>query len=189
MKWPFLAGGEDQAALVPKGKPNFEEIVEAHYQSLYRFALSLARNEAEACDLTQQAFYLWASRGHQLRDGEKAKAWLFTVLHREFIGARRRENKFFHEEISMLNQELPAPSFDAVNAMDGSSAMRCLKEVEETYRAPLALFYLEDYSYKEIAQILKIPVGTVMSRLARGKQQLRRLFLRETKQLEEKQNE
>lgn len=190
MKWPFLAGSEDQsAALVPKKKPGFEEIVEEHYQSLYRFALSLARNEAEACDLTQQTFYLWASRGHQLRDEEKAKAWLFTVLHREFLGSRRWKNKFSHEEIGLLDQELPAPSFDAVNAMDGFWVMQCLKEVEETYRAPLALFYLEDYSYKEIAQILRIPIGTVMSRLARGKQQLRRLFLRETEQLEEKQNE
>lgn len=188
MKWPFLAGSE-QSFLVPKKKLSFEELVEAYYSSLYRFALSLARNEAEACDLTQQTFYLWASKGHQLRNEKKAKAWLFTVLHREFLRLKRQESRFPHEEINAFDRELPAVSADAVDVMESVEVMQCLGEVEEPYRAPLALFYLEDYSYKEIAQILEIPIGTVMSRLARGKQLLRRIFQRKTKCSEGRKDE
>ncbi|MDA7867266.1 RNA polymerase sigma factor, partial [Verrucomicrobia bacterium] len=62
---------------------NFEEIVDKHYTMLYRFAITLTHNEANACDLTQQTFYKWATKGHQLRDPKKLKAWLFTKLHRE----------------------------------------------------------------------------------------------------------
>ena len=53
---------------------------------LYRFALSLSRQESDAADLTQQTFFLWASKGHQLRDQSKVKTWLFTSLYREFLG-------------------------------------------------------------------------------------------------------
>jgi RNA polymerase sigma-70 factor (ECF subfamily) len=61
---------------------SFENIVNAHYEPLYRFALSLARSEADAGDLVQQTFYRWAAKGDQLRDKSKVKSWLFTTLHR-----------------------------------------------------------------------------------------------------------
>jgi RNA polymerase sigma-70 factor (ECF subfamily) len=57
-----------------------------YYEPLYQFAFSLARDEADACDLTQQTFCIWAAKGHQLRDASKVKTWLFTTLHREFLG-------------------------------------------------------------------------------------------------------
>ncbi|HEY3216319.1 MAG TPA: sigma factor [Candidatus Eisenbacteria bacterium] len=56
----------------------FEDLVRAHHASLYRFALSLTRSEADASDLTQQTFLIWGSKGHQLRDRSRAKTWLFT---------------------------------------------------------------------------------------------------------------
>ena len=59
---------------------DFEQLVDQQYAPLYRFALSLAKSEADAADLTQQTFFLWASKGDQLRDSSKAKAWLFTTL-------------------------------------------------------------------------------------------------------------
>src|SRR5712671_2712561 len=68
---------------------DFEQIVAQHYEPLYRFAFSLTRAEADACDLTQQTFYLWATKGHQLRDPSKVKSWLFTILHREFLRVRK----------------------------------------------------------------------------------------------------
>jgi len=78
-----------------------------YYRSLYQFAFSLTRAEADACDLTQQTFYIWATKGHQLRDVSKVKTWLFTTLHREFLETRRRQTRFPHYELSQVTGELP----------------------------------------------------------------------------------
>ncbi|MEM1057650.1 MAG: RNA polymerase sigma factor [Verrucomicrobiota bacterium] len=157
-------------------RPSFESVVEQFYQPLFRFALSLTKHETEACDLTQQTFYLWATKGHQLRDATKVKSWLFTTLHREFLSLARRRRRFEHTEMDESSPELPVSDPTMVNDLDGKSALAALQQVEELYRAPLALFYLKDHSYKEIAAILEIPIGTVMSRLARGKGQLRKIL-------------
>lgn len=157
-------------------EPDFDQLVGDYYQPLYRFALSLAGREAEACDLTQQTFFLWASKGQQLRDRSKVKSWLFTTLHREFLGSRRRNARFPHHEIESVEHELPPVTPATINELDASTVMQALMSVDEVYRAPLMLFYLEDHSYLEIAAILEVPAGTVMSRLARGKAQLRTLL-------------
>ncbi|HUZ06475.1 MAG TPA: RNA polymerase sigma factor [Candidatus Paceibacterota bacterium] len=157
---------------------SFESLVNAHYEPLYRFALSLARSEADAGDLVQQTFCRWAAKGDQLRDPSKAKSWLFTTLHREFLGRRRHEDKFPKVEISAVNEsELTANSPSSEKQIDGASVMSALHRLDEMYRAPLALFYLEEHSYRDIAEILEVPVGTVMSRISRGKELLRRIFL------------
>lgn len=155
---------------------DFEQLVNSHYESLYRFALSLSHRTDEACDLAQQTFYLWATKGRQLRDKSKVKAWLFTTLYREFLGSRRRETRFPHYEIQSMDHELPTVTPKMVNEIDAATVMEALCQVDDLYRAPLTLFYLEDHSYKEIASILDIPIGTVMSRLARGKTQLRQIL-------------
>jgi RNA polymerase sigma-70 factor (ECF subfamily) len=151
----------------------FQSLVGLHYENLYRFALSLSGREAEACDLTQQTFYRWAQRGFQLRDRSKAKTWLFTTLYREFLGSQRRVTKYPHVEIDSVEHELPKLEASAVNEMDGHSVMEALQSLDEAYRVPLTLFYLQQHSYLEIAAMLEIPIGTVMSRLSRGKAQLR----------------
>ena len=156
--------------------PEFERLVEAHYASLYRFGLSLCRSETEACDLVQQTFLLWAAKGHQLRDPSKARSWLLTTLHREFLRARRHQTRFPHHEMSEVASELPAIAPTMVNDLDGDAVMRALLRVDEVFRVPLSLFYIEDMPYKEIAAFLDVPAGTVMSRLARGKAQLRALL-------------
>ena len=154
---------------------DFEEVVERFYAPLYRFALSLARDMHEAGDLTQQTFVIWAEKGHQLRDPSKVKSWLFSTLHREFLGARRRETRFPERDLDASAEagELPviAPSGEA--SLDGATVLSALRGIDEVFRAPLALFYLQDHSYKEIAEVLEIPIGTVMSRIARGKEALR----------------
>jgi RNA polymerase sigma factor (sigma-70 family) len=158
---------------------SFENIVSAHYEPLYRFALSLARSEADAGDLVQQTFYRWATKGDQLRDKSKVKSWLFTTLHREFLGQRRHEDKFPKVEISTDNgHELAAESPSPEKQLDGASVIFALQKLDETYRAPLALFYLEEHSYRDIAEILEIPIGTVMSRISRGKELLRKIVLK-----------
>jgi RNA polymerase sigma factor (sigma-70 family) len=156
---------------------DFERIVSLHYEALYRFALSLARNEADASDLTQQTFYVWATKGQQLRDGNKVKSWLFTTLHREFLDSRRRAVRFQHCELDDAEPDLPSISPEVVNTLDGALAVALLAHVKEPYRAALTLFYLEDYSYREIADILNLPLGTVQSRIFRGMEQLQELIL------------
>lgn len=152
----------------------FEQLVTEFYQPLYRFALSLSQREADAADLTQQTFLRWATRGFQLRDRSKSKTWLFTTLYREFLSGQRREVRFPHHEISDVEAELPSIAPRAVEEMDSQSALDALGRLDETYRAPLMLFYLQQHSYQEIAEILNVPIGTVMSRLSRGKAQLRK---------------
>ena len=83
---------------------DFAGLVTEYYGMLYQFAFSLSRDEAEACDLVQQTFCVWASKGHQLRDKSKVKTWLFTTLHREFLGTRRKQNRFPHLELELAEQ-------------------------------------------------------------------------------------
>ncbi len=154
----------------------FEQAVNSFYESLYRFALTLTRSEADACDLTQETFYTFASKGRQLRDRSKLKTWLFTTLHRKFLMIRRHATRFPHFETSEMDHELPTISPTTVDEMDAQTVLAALSEVEELYRAPLVLHYLEDHAYREIAEILEIPLGTVMSRLSRGKELLRKRF-------------
>lgn len=151
----------------------FTQLVETHYRGLYQFALSLARMEADAADLTQETFLRWAEKGGQLRDAAKAKSWLYTTLYRLFLSRQRHTVKFPHDELSGVESRLPSVDSAAVRAMEGSEVMEALAEIDEVFRAPLALFYLEDHSYQEIAEILDVPPGTVMSRLWRGKALLR----------------
>ena len=153
-------------------------LVEEHYHALYRFAFSLSRAESEAWDLTQQTFYLWAKKGHQLRDLSKVKTWLFTTLYHEFLAGRRKKERFVDEEINEEHHAAPDLSPDAVNELDCAVVQEALHQVKEQYRAPLALFYLQSNSYKEIAEILGVPIGTVMSRISRGKADLRKLLVK-----------
>ena len=152
---------------------DFEQLVSDYYQELYRFALSLCRAQPDAYDLTQQTFLIWAERGHQLKKAEKVKSWLFTTLYREYLRSRRRNDRFPHLEISASEYELPKVTADTLANLEGAEVMASLQEVEEHYRVPLSLFYIGNHSYKDIAAILDIPMGTVMSRIARGKDELR----------------
>ena len=151
----------------------FDHVVNDHYVMLYRFALSLTRKEPDALDLTQETFAIWATKGKQLRDATKLKTWLCTTLYREFLAGRRRAKKFPHYEIGIVENDLPTVPPRGVTKVDGSAAMDALMSLDEKHRAPLLLFYVEDRSYQEIAEILDLPIGTVMSRLARGKEALR----------------
>lgn len=157
---------------------DFESLVDRHYGALYRFAMSLTRNESEAGDLVQDTFLVWASKGQTLRDPSKAKAWLFTTLHRRFLEGRRRITRFPEVELEEAEGVLPSVEPEAVNRLDGRTLLALVGEVETQYRAPVALFYLEDYSYAEIAEVLDIPLGTVKSRIARGLAQLKVLVSR-----------
>src|SRR3954447_3294294 len=106
---------------------DFESLVGRYYSSLYKFAYSLTQAEAESCDLTQQTFYIWATKGHQLRDASKVKSWLFTTLHREFLESRRRQTRFPHYEINLMEAELPTVSPARVNQLDAGQVLKALR--------------------------------------------------------------
>jgi RNA polymerase sigma-70 factor (ECF subfamily) len=154
----------------------FEAVVNAHYEPLYRFAFSLAGHEAEARDLTQEAFAQLGRKAGQIQDRSKIKSWLFTTLYRAFVDSRRFKSRHPHVEVEGAEEELPMTPPQAGEGLDATLALQALKQVPEVYRAPLTLFYLEQHSYLEIADILGVPSGTVMSRISRGRALLRQLM-------------
>ena len=156
------------------GNEAFEDVVNQHYEALYRFAFSLAQNEPDACDLVQETYLAWARKGDQLRDRAKVKGWLFTTLYRRFLGWRRRTVRFPHQSIETATDDLPTVSPQVVRELDGQVVLSAMGDLPDDFRVPLTLFYLEDRSYKEIAEMLGVPIGTVMSRLSRAKATLRR---------------
>lgn len=150
----------------------FEALVDAHYEKLYRFAYSLGGDPDLASDLTQQTFYIYARKRGQIRDPRRTKTWLFTILHREFIAMKRKAARHPQFEIEMMEQELPVIEPELVLRMDAKALMITLQELDERFREVLTLYHIDDLSYREIAEILKLPIGTVMSRLARGREHL-----------------
>jgi RNA polymerase sigma-70 factor (ECF subfamily) len=155
-------------------KIDLQTIVSEHYAALYRFGLVLAKNEAEAADLTQETFLILAKHQEQIRDPERVKPWLFTTLRREFLRKVRTHTAHPEVEFQAELHEVPTIEPSALRSIDGKTALAALEMVEESYRSALELFYLGDLSYKEISATLGVPIGTVMSRLSRGKEQLRR---------------
>lgn len=152
----------------------FEDLVATYYQPLYKFAYSLGKSPENAADLTQQTFLIYAEKGHTLRDPSKVKSWLFTSLYREFLRQNRRS-----QTVTTVDQEILETRHDpsltsSVRQLEGNEAMETLATLDPVYREPLTLFYMDDMAYKEIAEILDIPIGTVMSRLARGKALLKK---------------
>jgi RNA polymerase sigma factor (sigma-70 family) len=148
---------------------DYEQAVHSFYEGLYRFAFSLAGNENDAGELTQETYARLLTKGGQLRDRSKVKSWLFTTLYRIFIGWKDREARLPHFEIHCVEHELPPAAPVSTDSLQNEAVLQALLELEEHYRLPLTLYYLEDHSYREIAELLDIPIGTVMSRLSRAK--------------------
>ena len=157
-------------------KMDITSIVERFYSALYRFAVSLTRSETDAADLVQETFLALTRRSHQIRDFSQIKSWLFTTLRREFLRTIRRRK--IHYEVELLTDihYLPASDLEPWRSLDARIVLDALLHVDEPYQATLRRFYLCEFSYKEIADALKIPIGTVMSRLSRGKEQLKSII-------------
>lgn len=126
----------------------------------------------DAADLTQQTFLRFAKKGDQINDPKKTKSWLFTVLRNEFHDQQRKISKYPHVEISTHHENMETNEHPSGN-IDWKTAITALKQLPVTFREPLALYYLEGHTYREIADILRIAPGTVMSRLSRGKARLK----------------
>lgn len=150
-----------------------ECIVSEFYAPLYRFAVALADNQTEAADLTQETFLTLCKQAGQIREPEKIKLWLFTTLRRTFLKNLRTRRVRREVELEPRHQAESIIEPMAPRSVDVGAILNALSGLEADYRTILELFYIADCSYKEIAATLQIPMGTVMSRLWRGKEQLR----------------
>jgi RNA polymerase sigma-70 factor (ECF subfamily) len=154
------------------GKVSIQQLVEAHYQVLYRFAYRLCGSAAEAEDLTQETFCQAQNKLAQLRDLACAKAWLFSILRNAYLHRLRttkRQQSLSPEALAEIPERLPDP----LPEIDADQLQQALQELPQDFRLPLLLFYFDDFSYRQIAEQLELPLGTVMSRLARAKAHLR----------------
>jgi len=134
----------------------------------------LARGRSDAADLTQETYRILYTKGADIRDPSKVKSWLFMTLYRLFLRGRRRDIRFPHDSLEAAEWDLPATGPQSECQLDGLLAVAALQKMDEVFRVPLTMFYSEDLSYKEMAAVLGVPVGTIMSRLFRGKEILRR---------------
>ena len=159
----------------PGSRRNVQQLVEHHYAALYRYAYRLSGCAADAEDLTQEAFCQAQRKISQLRDWDKAKAWLFSILRNAYLHRVRAQK---HAVVSLdgvgdVPERLPEPLPD----VDPGQLQQALKELPEGFRTPIVLYYFEDFSYRAIAEQMDLPLGTVMSRLARAKAHLRSRLL------------
>lgn len=164
----------------------FEENALVHLDELYATALRYTKNEKDAEDLVQETFLKAYTNWHRFELGTNSRAWLFTILTNTFINKYRRKKKereilnsddlrpieqnFFNRERS---QFYDSPEREAMNKTFTSDVQNALEALPEEFRMVVVLADLNDFSYKEIAHILDCPVGTVMSRLFRGRKMMR----------------
>jgi len=149
--------------------PAFKQLVGTHHEGLYRFALALTQREEDACDLVQQVYSTWAQTGRQLREGARATIWLYTSLHRAYLEMRRRTARLAGHPLEAGATGVPSVRPEVAEAADGKAVLGALGRLDEDYRTPLVLFLLQRHSCHDIAEILEIPVKTVLQRLARAK--------------------
>src|SRR5580658_9080518 len=156
---------------------DFEEIVDRYLTGLYQFAVGLVCDEADACDLVRHTFSLWASRGHLLRGETKARSWLFTTLYHQFVSNHRREIRWPERDTQHEEEAPPLAMPETVGSLETHEVMECLQSISEPFRLPLLLFYLQEHSCKEIADILAIPIKSVISYISGGKRKLQNALL------------
>lgn len=165
--------------------PEFEEVALVHLDALYRFALRLTHNRAEAEDLVQETWLRALRHFDQFDPGSNCRAWLLTILRNAFFNRLRRESR------EILESDMEATEAGAARLEEASVARsspeedffqtvlhgdvdRALKTLPLPFRFVVTLADLEGLTYKEIAQVLGCPIGTVMSRLSRARQLLRK---------------
>ena len=150
-----------------RSQRKFEQIFHAHSSDLWRFAYFLGSSRCEAEEVLQQTWLRAWENFHSLKKEGKARAWLFTILHREFLKIRCRP--FSGESLDMV-QELPDHKQDSPGLQ--IDLERAIRELPEIFRAPLVMQIAGGLSINEIAEILDIPRGTALSRIARARKRL-----------------
>jgi RNA polymerase sigma-70 factor (ECF subfamily) len=148
------------------------QLVADHHQALYRYAYRLSGSQADAEDLTQQVYLVAHEKLGQLRDAESVRGWLFTILRNCYLKASRKRLALplADCDVSQLPDDAPA------RPLDTDHLQEAINQLSDEFKVVVLMFYFERRSYREIAGLLDVPPGTVMSRLARAKGHLRRLL-------------
>ncbi|WP_439627191.1 RNA polymerase sigma factor [Gemmata sp.] len=150
-------------------------LIDAHYEALYRYAYRLTGSAADAEDLTQEAFGKAFVRMGQLREADRARAWLFRILRNLYLHKVRDDKRHRIVPLDAVG-DLPGRDADPTPDIDPAKLQQAIDQLDEGFRTPLILFYFEEFSYRDIAEQMELPIGTVMSRLARAKAYLRTML-------------
>ncbi|KTC11024.1 RNA polymerase subunit sigma-24 [Pseudomonas marginalis ICMP 9505] len=140
---------------------------------LRRFAVSLTRNASSADDLVQSSLERAITRWADKRTEGDLRAWLFSILYRQFLDAHRRSRRYARMLEFVTGRDDAQPSVE--RTVMAQSALQAFDQLNTEQRALLLWVCVEGLSYKEVAAILEVPIGTVMSRLSRARQALRQL--------------
>lgn len=168
-------------------KKKFKELAYPHLDFLYNVALKYTAKPYDAEDLVQETVYVALNKFHQLRDESKCKAWLFSILRNLFLRERRQflRRPLLDDGSGYLRnvQAEGADDFAALldKKIDKVKVHKALGDIPEKFQTVVMLYYMDEMTYQEIAEFLDIPIGTVMSRLARGKKYLKSSLIKATR--------
>ena len=170
-----------------RANERFRDLTYPHLKFLYNMALRYAGNRYDAEDLVQETLFSAYKSLHQLRDEKKCKAWLFTILRNAHIKDSRQrgrmENLEYGKEddyVGYLEKMSDQSDMEKIidTKIDSSRIQQALNRLPEKYKTPVILHYMEGMLYREISTTMGVPIGTVMSRLARGRALLKKEILK-----------